>query len=82
MNDLIQKDNVIGKFKGHDIFLKSGKYGYYIECNEQKETLKNIDHSKLNLEQAIELIIAKAAKPPRFKKKTAPKTSKKSKKKK
>ena len=56
LNDLIQKDNVIGKFKGHDIFLKSGKYGYYIECNEQKETLKNIDHSKLNLEQAIEIL--------------------------
>jgi DNA topoisomerase-1 len=65
------------------VLAKSGRFGPYVEYNKIRATLpKSFTLEDINLEQAIELIIAKAAKPPRFKKKTAPKTSKKSKKKK
>ena len=65
------------------VLAKSGRFGPYVEYNKIRATLpKSFTLEDINLKQAIELIIAKAAKPPRFKKKTAPKTSKKSKKKK
>ena len=65
------------------VLAKSGRFGPYVEYNKIRATLpKSFTLEDINLEQAIELIIAKAAKPPRFKKKTVPKTSKKSKKKK
>ena len=40
-------------------------------------SMQSKKEENINLEQAIELIIAKAAKPPRFKKKTTKKTTKK-----
>ena len=56
IDDLIQKDNVIGKYKEHDIVIKNGKYGPYIECNERRETIKNIKPEEITLEQAIQIL--------------------------
>ena len=53
---------------------KSGRFGPYVEYNKIRATLpKSISLEEISLDQAIELIIAKAAKPPRTKKKTVKK---------
>tara|TARA_Y100000022_G_C13253397_1_gene378346 strand:+ start:22 stop:2346 length:2325 start_codon:yes stop_codon:yes gene_type:complete len=59
INDMIQRDNNIGKYKGHDILIKNGKYGPYIECNDVRETIKNIDPNNITLEQAIQILESK-----------------------
>ena len=65
------------------VLAKSGRFGPYVEYNKIRATLpKSFTLEEINLEQAIELIVAKAAKPPRFTKKPAKKTTKKTKKKK
>ena len=65
------------------VLAKSGRFGPYVEHNKIRATLpKAFTLEEINLEQAIELIIAKAAKPPRFKKKPAKKPTKKTTKKK
>ena len=52
------------------VLAKSGRFGPYVEYNKIRATLpKSISLEEINLDQAIELIIAKAAKPPRTKKK-------------
>ena len=56
------------------VLAKSGRFGPYVEYNKIRATLpKSISLEEINLEQAIELIVAKAAKPPRTKKKPAKK---------
>ena len=56
------------------VLAKSGRFGPYVEYNKIRATLpKSISLEEINLDQAIELIIAKAAKPPRTKKKTVKK---------
>ena len=56
------------------ILAKSGRFGPYVEYNKIRATLpKSISLEEISLDQAIELIIAKAAKPPRTKKKTVKK---------
>ena len=56
------------------VLAKSGRFGPYVEYNKIRATLpKSITLEEINLEQAIELIIAKAAKPPRIKKKPSKK---------
>ena len=56
------------------VLAKSGRFGPYVEYNKIRATLpKSISLEKISLDQAIELIIAKAAKPPRTKKKTVKK---------
>ena len=53
------------------VLAKSGRFGPYVEYNKIRATLpKSISLEEISLDQAIELIIAKAAKPPRTKKKT------------
>ena len=53
------------------VLAKSGRFGPYVEYNKIRATLpKSISLEEINLDQAIELIIAKAAKPPRTKKKS------------
>ena len=65
------------------VLAKSGRFGPYVEYNKIRATLpKSFTLEEINLEQAIELIVAKAAKPPRFTKKPAKKTTKKTTKKK
>ena len=65
------------------VLAKSGRFGPYVEYNKIRATLpKSFTLEEINLEQAIELIVAKAAKPPRFTKKPVKKTTKKTTKKK
>ena len=53
------------------IFVKSGRFGPYVEHNKLRATLpKDITIEELNLDKAIELLIAKAARPKRSTKKT------------
>ena len=53
------------------IFVKSGRFGPYVEHNKLRATLpKDITIEEINLEKAIELLIAKAARPMRSTKKT------------
>ena len=61
-------DHPDGKGK---ILAKSGRFGPYVEYNKIRATLpKDSSLEDINLEHAIELIAAKAAKPPKFSKKT------------
>ena len=53
------------------IFVKSGRFGPYVEHNKLRATLpKDISIEEINLDKAIELLIAKAARPKRSSKKT------------
>ncbi len=52
------------------VLAKSGRFGPYVEYNKIRATLpKSISLEEIDLERAIELIVAKATKPPRSKKK-------------
>ena len=52
------------------VIAKSGRFGPYVEYNKIRATLpKSLSLEEIDLEKAIELIVAKAAKPPRSKKK-------------
>ena len=54
------------------IFVKSGRFGPYVEHNKLRATLpKDITIEEINLDKAIELLIAKAARPKRSTKKTS-----------
>ena len=56
---------------GGKIFVKSGRFGSYVEHNKLRATLpKDISIEEINLDKAIELLIAKAARPKRSSKKT------------
>ena len=56
---------------GGKIFVKSGRFGPYVEHNKLRATLpKDISIEEINLDKAIELLIAKAARPKRSSKKT------------
>jgi len=55
---------------GGKIFVKSGRFGPYVEHNKLRATLpKDISIEEINLDKAIELLIAKAARPKRSSKK-------------
>jgi hypothetical protein len=44
LEDLLEIDNkLLGKYEGHDLYLKMGRYGLYVEWGPNKESLKNID---------------------------------------
>lgn len=54
----IEGDGILGKFGDHDVFLKSGPYGMYIECDGVKKSwkdgddfLKLLSPEKKNVEQ-------------------------------
>ena len=52
------------------VIAKSGRFGPYVEYNKIRATLpKSLSLEEINLDKAIELIVAKAAKPARSKKK-------------
>ena len=52
------------------VFAKSGRFGPYVEYNKIRATLpKSMSLEEIDLDKAIELIVAKAAKPPKSKKK-------------
>ena len=56
------------------VLAKSGRFGPYVEYNKIRATLpKSMSLEEISLDQAIGLIVAKAAKPPRTKKKSVKK---------
>jgi DNA topoisomerase-1 len=63
----------IGESDGKPVTVHSGRYGPYVQLNKVRATLpKEVDRDSVTLEQALELIAAKAAKTP-AKGKAAPK---------
>jgi DNA topoisomerase I len=42
-DNIVTNKEAIGKYKGHDLFLKKGKYGLYAEYNKEKVSLKELD---------------------------------------
>ena len=58
--DIIQveedKDLVLGKHKGNDIYVKCGKYGKYLSCNKTNVSIAHITDREIELEEAIQLI--------------------------
>ena len=38
----------IGKYKGQDLFIKKGKYGYYAQWGKETKTLTGFDGDKSN----------------------------------
>lgn len=43
LDDLISNiSNALGKYENEDIFIKNGKYGYYAEWGDKRESIKNL----------------------------------------
>jgi DNA topoisomerase I len=57
-----KEDNnkLLGEYKGKSLYLKNGKFGYYLECGELKKTLKsvkiNVPLKNIGLEDAISIL--------------------------
>ena len=53
-------NKLLGMYKGNELYLKNGKYGYYLECGEIKKSLQtvkiNIPFKNIQLEDAISII--------------------------
>jgi DNA topoisomerase-1 len=61
LNDIIDNTitntNAIGKYKGHDLFIKKGKYGIYAQWGKETKSLKeNFEFLKINEIQYIDVI--------------------------
>ena len=61
IEDIIEVDlSNLGTYKGYDVYLKSGQYGYYLEWNNIKKSLKylkiNVPHKKIQLTDAISIL--------------------------
>lgn len=66
LNDLINNlDNCFGMFENEKMFIKSGKYGYYVEYGDTKVSLKNINTpiSELNENIVINFLNEQKNKP-------------------
>tara|TARA_B100000902_G_scaffold394521_1_gene451034 strand:- start:3052 stop:5430 length:2379 start_codon:yes stop_codon:yes gene_type:complete len=48
LNDLLYKDKEIGVFKDKKAILKKGQYGYYIDWNSNKYSIKIEDYENIN----------------------------------
>jgi len=61
--ELKSSNKVIGKYKGDDVILKSGKFGKYITWGENKKSLNNIekDVDELTIEDITKYIESKTA---------------------
>ena len=56
IDDLLEiKKDCLGKYKDHNVYLKSGKYGNYIQCGDNRVSIKTItkDLNTLTLEDVI-----------------------------
>ena len=61
IEDIIEVDlSNLGTYKEYDVYLKSGQYGYYLEWNNIKKSLKyvkiNVPHKKIQLADAISIL--------------------------
>ena len=57
--ELIEENNqCIGVYQDHEVFVKTGRYGAYVEWNDQKKTLKNLNKtiSEITLEDVIQVL--------------------------
>jgi topoisomerase IA-like protein len=57
--ELIEEDlQHIGTYQEHEVYVKMGKYGAYVEWNDQKKSLKHIDKpmNEMTLEDAISVL--------------------------
>ena len=57
--ELIEENNqCIGVYQDHEVFVKIGRYGAYVEWNDQKKTLKNVNKtvSEITLEDVIQVL--------------------------
>ena len=66
LNDLINNlDNCFGMFENEKMYIKSGKYGYYVEYGDTKVSLKNINTpiSELNENIVIKFLNEQKNKP-------------------
>jgi len=57
--ELIEEDNqCVGMYEEHEVYVKQGRYGAYVEWNEQKKSLKNIDKptNEITLEDIIPIL--------------------------
>jgi len=54
LKDILEEDDGIGKYKDKEIYLKNGKYGKYLNWNEQNFKINS--NESIDLEKAIEII--------------------------
>jgi DNA topoisomerase-1 len=54
IDNTVQNKDAIGKYKGHDLFIKKGKYGLYAEWGNERETLKELgSNSNITYEEVL-----------------------------
>ena len=59
LDDLLDPGSqCLGKYKEHDLVLKNGRYGYYVEWDTNRESIKeiNIPIEKINIEDITEFL--------------------------
>ena len=53
-------NKVLGEYKNNNVYLKNGKFGYYLECGEIKKSLKytkiNVPIKNITIEDAINIL--------------------------
>ena len=62
LEDLLEKGNkYLGKYENEEMFLKNGKYGYYVQWGENKQSISSIEKPVENIElkDIIELLEGK-----------------------
>ena len=59
MEELLEEQHSksLGKYKGDDVFVKKGKYGYYAQCGKKTQSLARYDKDilEITLEDVVEL---------------------------
>ena len=58
LEELIEiKNPTLGEYEGTTVYLKTGKFGHYVECGEQRESIKSINKplDQINLNDIIPL---------------------------
>lgn len=58
-DELIEENNqCVGVYQEHEVYIKTGKYGTYVEWNDQKKTLKNVNKpmSEITMEDVIQVL--------------------------
>jgi DNA topoisomerase-1 len=56
---LLMYPKILGKYKGEDVLIKKGKYGYYINWNDANYKISGDFDEKLSLKDAAECIMVK-----------------------
>ena len=54
LEDILEKNNIIGTYQNKEIFLKNGKYGVYLNWNDKNYKVDKDED--INLEKALEII--------------------------